>query len=248
MSKLLLRVSIAAAALASVSSAAFSADIDVMPPPPPVEELRPATYDWTGPYVGVWGGGVFTEGHYDKTPDCAPGNPACGPVDPEMSGTGFAGGVLAGWNYDMDGFVIGVEGDYGWGGQVAQNRDPAEMTEMSYDAIATARVRAGFAFDDTLIYATGGAAFVNANFSGEVGPIGNSINDSDDKWLTGWTVGGGIEHAFTDSLHARLEYLFIDLPDADFRLEDPNGFGGSITQHTDNVHMVRAAVTYNFGW
>ena len=70
MNKFLLRASIAAVALASVSTMALSADIDVLPPPPPVEELRPATYDWTGPYVGVWGGGVFTEGHYDKTPDC----------------------------------------------------------------------------------------------------------------------------------------------------------------------------------
>lgn len=244
MTKFFLRVSIAAAALASVSSVALSADIDVMPPPPPVEELRPATYDWTGPYVGAFAAGVFTEGHYDKTPDCVPGNPACGPVDPEMSGTGFAGGVLAGWNYDMDGFVIGVEGDYAWGGQVAQNRDPAELTEVSYDAIATARVRAGIAFDDTLIYATGGAAFVNMSFAGDVG--GFAAEDS--AWITGWTVGGGIEHAFTDNIHARLEYLYVDLGDEDFRLEDPNAFGGDVTQHTDNVHMVRAAVTYNFGW
>jgi outer membrane immunogenic protein len=244
MKKFLLRASIAAAALASVSSAAFSADIDVMPPPPPVEELRPATYDWSGPYVGAFVAGVYEEGHYGKVPDCVPGAPPCPPVDPEMSGNGFAGGVLAGWNYDMDGIVLGVEGDYGWGGKVAQNREPAELTELSYDAIATARARAGIAFDDTLLYVTGGAAFVNMSFSGDVG----GFNAEDSQWVTGWTVGGGIEHAFTDNIHARLEYLYMDLPDADFRLEDPNGFGGSVTQQTDDVHMVRAAVTYNFGW
>ena len=77
-------------------------------------------------------------------------------------------------------------------------------------------------FDNTLIYATGGVAFVDAEFSGEVGPIGNSFLDKNSEWITGWTIGGGIEHAFADSLHGRLEYLYADLPSEEFRLEDPN--------------------------
>ena len=246
MTRYFLRVALASAALASVSSTVLAADID--PPPPPIQDLRPANYDWTGPYIGVFIAGIGSEGHYDKVPDCVPGVPGCGPIDPEMSGTGMAGGVLAGWNYDMDGFVVGVEGDYGWGGQVAQNRDPAEGTSVKYDNIATARARAGFAFDDTLVYATGGAGFVNMTFEGDVGPAGNAFHDKDSAWVTGWAIGGGIEHAFTDNFHGRLEYIYLNLPDQDFRLEDPNGFGGDINLHTDNVQMVRAALTYNFSW
>lgn len=238
MIKSLFRLSLAAAALASVSAAALSADL--LPPPPP-EDLRPAAYDWTGPYIGGFVSVISVEGHYDKVPDCD-----CPPVDPEMSGTGFNGGVLAGWNYDLGGFVVGVEGDWAWGGEVADNREPAELTDLSFDNIATLRARAGVPIDNALIYATGGVAFVDAEFTGEVGPIDASFHSKDDEWITGWTVGGGIEAALADGLHARLEYLYIDLPNEGFRLEDPNGFGGDVKMHFNGIHTLRAGLTYNF--
>jgi outer membrane immunogenic protein len=240
MTRLLLRLSLATAALVSVSSVALSADL---PPPPPPEELRPATYDWTGAYVGAYAAVVSEEGRYHKVPDCTA---ACNPSDPEMSGTGFGGGVLAGYNMDFGGWVIGVEGDYGWTNKIAQNRDPAEATDMKFDGIATIRARAGAAMDDTLVYVTGGVAFANAKFEGDVGPVSDPFHADDSHWLTGWTVGGGIEHAFTDAIHGRLEYLYMDFPDQSFRLEDPNGFGGDVKQKFDGVHMIRAALTYNF--
>ncbi|MFN0191232.1 MAG: outer membrane protein [Aestuariivirga sp.] len=243
----LFRLVLAATALVPVSSA-FAADLDP-PPPPAVEELRPATYDWSGPYVGAYGSLMFLHGRYGFTPDCVP--PAvCAPVDPEMSGDGFAGGGVAGWNFDMGGMVLGMEGDFGWGGKVGENRDLAERTELSFDHIATIRARAGMAFDDTLVYVTGGAAFANAAFGGEVGPPppGVSASDEDNKWIVGWTAGAGMEHAFADGLTGRIEYLYMDFPDTDFRLEDPNGFGGDIEMDFEGVHQVRAAVTYNFGW
>ncbi len=247
MTQFLIRITLAVAALGSVSATAMAADVD--PPPPPIEDLRPASYDWTGPYVGGFGGLVSLDGHYDKTPDCAPGAPPAGclPVDPEMSGTAFMVGGLVGYNYDFGGMVAGIEADWATTfGHIGQNRDPAEQTYTSFDNIATIRARGGKAFDRTLVYLTGGVAFVDVTFGGEVGPVGATASDKDSKWVTGWTVGGGIEHAYTDNLHGRLEYLFIGLPDEDFRLEDPNGFGGDVTQHFDGIHMIRAALTYNF--
>jgi outer membrane immunogenic protein len=244
MKHLLVRLALAATALVPVSSA-LAADLD--PPPPPVEELRPATYDWSGPYVGAYGGLVFLQGFYGYVPDCvAPA--VCPPSDPEMSGDGLSAGAVAGWNFDMGGMVLGVEGDFGWGGKTGENRDIQELTEVSFDNIATLRARAGMAFDDTLIYLTGGAAFANVAFGGEVGPLGASVFDEDKKWIMGWTAGGGIEHAFMVGLTGRLEYLYMDFPDEDFRLEDPLGFGGDIDMDFESVHQVRAALTYNFGW
>jgi outer membrane immunogenic protein len=233
--------------LASVSATALAADYD--PPPPPVEDLRPASYDWSGPYVGAYAAAVSLDGHYDKIPDCGPGSPpGCGPVDPEMSGTGPAGGIMAGWNYDLGGAVVGIEADWGWGGMIAQNREPAELTRTDFDDIITLRARGGWAFDRTLVYVTGGAAWVNVNFRGDVGPVGAAFADQDNDWVSGFAVGGGIEHAFIDNLHGRLEYLFLGMSDADIRLEDPNGFGGDVDLHLDGIHMVRAALTYNFSW
>jgi outer membrane immunogenic protein len=250
----LFRLTVAAAAMATASAVAMAADMDVPPPPPPVDDLRPASYDWTGPYVGAFAGFSSIDGHYDKVPDCPPGAPpaGCQPVDPEMSGSAFTGGLLVGYNYDLGGAVIGAELD--WAStmnHIAQNRDPAEQTHVDFDNIITLRARAGKAMDRTLLYLTGGVAFVDATFEGLVGdptdPTASGMF-GESKWITGWTVGGGIEHAFTDNVHARLEYLYVGLPDADFRLEDPNGFGGDVTQHFDAMHIVRAALTYNFTW
>jgi len=53
MKKTALHLSLSLAAMLAASSFATAADI---PPPAPT---------WTGPYVGVFGGGTFVEGHYD---------------------------------------------------------------------------------------------------------------------------------------------------------------------------------------
>lgn len=242
MKAFLLSLALGATIMVPVTSA-LAADL---PPPPPVDDLRPANYDWTGVYGGViWGAGGL-EGHYDKYPDCDPNDPdSCDPLDPEMSGTGLFGGIIAGANWAMDDWLIGVEGDFSWGTQFGQNRDPAELTEMHFDSIATARVRGGMIHDNTLFYLTGGAAMVDTTMTGEIGNCG-CYTDRDSAWVTGWTVGAGMEHAFTDSLHARLEYLYVSLPDQEYRLEDPNQFGGTVDMHFDNIHLFRAGLTYNF--
>jgi len=230
MKHLVIRLAFAFSALVPVSSA-LAADLDV---PPPVDDLRPTL--WSGPYVGAFFGGASEEGVY--TCPCF--------VDPEMSGQGYHAGFMAGWNYQIDDFVLGFEGDWAFGGQVADNDDPVEATYLNFNDIATLRARAGWADGNTLFYATGGLAAVNAEFGGLVGPLSEDISDS--KWVYGWTVGGGIEHAFTDNVHARLEYLYVSLPDTDYTLIASDGSGGTLTQDFENIHMVRAGVTYNFVW
>lgn len=230
MTKFLLRLSLCTVALAAVTTTvAHAADIE----PPP---LRPT---WTGPYIGGFVMGVGVESRYDA--EC--NNPDDCLIDPEMSGFTGGGGLLAGFNYDFgNGFLVGVEGDYGWAGKV-DNDDPGEATEMKIQDIATLRARAGFIFnDDTLFYATGGAAWIKANFGGEVGAIPDREWIDDTQWVSGWTVGGGIEHAFTENFHARLEYLYLDMENKEFDLDV-----GTVDLDFDGgVHLIRAGVTYNF--
>jgi outer membrane immunogenic protein len=234
----LLRLALLATVLLPATSA-LAADLE---PPPP--ELRAGYYD--GLYLGVVGSATSIDGHYDKYPDCVPGGGGCEPVDPEMSGTGFMGGVVAGFNYQMDSFLLGIETDYMWGGQIADNDEPAELTYYRMNGLGTIRARAGYVQDAALFYVTGGYAYANTEFGGEVGPVGGSVDSSDQVWLNGWTVGGGMEYAFTDFLHGRMEYLYTKLEDGDYRLEDNNGFGGSVTNYTNGIHSIRAGITYNF--
>ncbi len=119
--------------------------------------------------------------------------------------------------------------------------NPTIDTDFSFNNIATLRARAGLAFDNTLLFFTGGLAVVEEEFGAVMynpakrQPVG-----------TGWTAGGGLEHAFSQSLSGRIEYLYVSLPDADFTMTGGNIFDA--TQSFDDIHMVRAGLSYNFGW
>ena len=240
MYKFFLRLAFAVAVLLSMPSA-LAADLDVPPP-----DLRPTSFDWSGPYVGVFGAAVAVDGTFDGT--CTTGGVACAPPDIDIytnyehSGIGYAGGFLAGWNYQIDSFVFGFEGDWAFGGTVATNDEPGVDTKISFDNIATLRARAGFALDNTLLYFTGGLAAVDMEFGAMM-----STEQSDSQWVYGWTAGGGLEHAFTPNFSGRIEYLYVDLEDADFSLSS-GGNTLDATQSFDDIHMVRVGLTYNFGW
>ena len=235
MNKFFLRLAFLIAVLIP-SASVFAADLDV---PPPIGDLRPATFDWSGPYVGVFGAAVAVDGTFDGTCTGVCGTPVY--TDIEHSGIGYAGGFMAGWNYQIDSFVMGIEGDWAFGGTVATNDEPTIDTDFSFNNIATLRARAGLAFDNTLLFVTGGLAVVEEEFGAVI-----TTRQSDSQWVYGWTAGGGLEHAFSQSLSGRLEYLYVSLPDADFTMTEGNTFDA--TQSFDDIHMVRAGLSYNFGW
>ncbi len=232
-----LRLALLATALVA-PTAALAADLD---PPPPIEDLRPATYDWTGLSIGVFGSANALDGHYDATPICGGG---CGVLDPDMSGIGYGFGVRATGDVQMDMFVLGIVADWQFGGYLADNDDPAEATYMNMNHLGTLRARAGIADDNTLIYATGGVAMAEMEFGGAVGPAG--VDDSDAQWTYGFAVGGGIEHAFSESVSVNLEYLYIGLQDTSHFLTDGAGSGGTIDMKYNDMHTIRAGLNYRF--
>jgi outer membrane immunogenic protein len=70
------------------------------------------------------------------------------------------------------------------------------------------RGRAGYAFGDTLVYATGGVAFMDVD---EVS-IGNTPGETavNEDWRTGYVLGAGVEQAIAPGMTAKLEYLHMD--------------------------------------
>lgn len=203
------------------TSIAQAADL---PPPPPPDDLRPSTYDWTGPYVGGFASVACLDTMY--TP---PGS------DPELAGCTGAGGLLAGYAVQLDRIVLGIEGDFGWGGKVASNS--LDDVVYDFDTMASIRGRLGYAVDSTLIYATAGIGWIDATLTE------TSIDESDSKWHVGWMVGGGIEHAIWNSLSFRLEYLYAQYGERIYELS----CSCTIEAELDNVHMTRAALTWHFG-
>ncbi len=192
MRKLLLALSLTAAAMLPAASA-LAADLDA--PPPPVEELRQSTYDWTGLYVGGWIGATCIDGELTDNG---------GPQDWEMSGCGYKGGLLGGYNHQFDQFVIGLEGDWGMTGDIATNEEPGGDFAFSMTSLATLRARMGFALDNTLIFATAGGAWANGNLDGIIAADPDNIKGTH----FGWTIGGGVEHALTERFRLKLDYLY----------------------------------------
>jgi outer membrane immunogenic protein len=202
MKKLLLALTLTSAAILPTASA-LAADLDV-PPPPPVEELRPATYDWTGIYVGAWVGATCMDGELTEHTTAAGPPPVAVDVLWENSGCGFKGGALAGYNHQFDNWVVGLEADWGTTSQIATNEEAGGDFAFSMDHLVTMRSRWGYAFDDTLVFATGGVAWAQGDLDGIISADPDHLKGS--HW--GWTIGGGVEHAITDSFRLRLDYLY----------------------------------------
>ena len=146
--------------------------------------------------------------------------------------SGFAGGVYAGYNWQMNQFVLGVEGDIsGLDRQTATSTQtvlasfpavPAAAYTMTVAAnnnwVATLRGRAGWAAGPALWYVTGGAAWTGASYAAAASGLlnaGAGINTlgqaaavawSDNK--TGWVVGTGVEWMIGPHWTLRAEYLY----------------------------------------
>ena len=131
MKKLLLSVSVV---MGMTAGQALAADIA----PPPV-------FDWTGFYLGLNGGYAF-DGYYGDDV----GVRGFGHVG-SLNVNGWFGGAQAGYNYQFDLFVLGVEGDI-QGGNISDSDSSTSgpfKVKMSDDInwFGTLRGRAGYAFD-----------------------------------------------------------------------------------------------------
>lgn len=81
---------------------------------------------------------------------------------------------------------------------------PIGLLEGGLEWEGAARLRLGYAVDRFLSYVAGGVGFGSLKTS-SIGPGGN-VEDEFDETNVGWTLGAGVEYAFTDNLTGRTEY------------------------------------------
>jgi outer membrane immunogenic protein len=223
------------------AATALAADLD--PPPPPMEQLRPATYDWSGAYVGGWVGIACIDGSlHDYTQEAAVlAGTSTLPFDFLNAGCGGKGGVTAGYNHQIDNIVIGAEADWGRSGNIVENNEVGADYSFKLSQIATLRGRVGLALDDTLLFATAGGAWGRGELNGIVSAFPDQLQSNH----YGWTVGGGIEHAVTDNIRIKLDYLYT-------RMNTANYYSTSCTATCDldvkwaGEHEVRLGINYAF--
>lgn len=207
----------------AVSAPAFAADLAVTEPPveTPITEVA-GVYDWGGFYVGVNTGYAWTDASYSGGGLAA---------DPDLDG--WALGAYAGYNFFNNGWVYGVEADI----KHDFNENRFDSGGSTFEAETTwggsVRARLGYAIDRTLIYGTGGYAFTNAK-------LNNVTTGTNEKeTFHGWTIGAGVEHAFTDSLAGRVEYRYTDYNKSDV-------FGVAGSDGDIDSHAVMVGVSMKF--
>ncbi len=226
---------------------------------------------WAGAYGGIFGGAGIGSGHAtlgDYVGTLIPADVGHGLFPRAIAGSqaGASAGVSAGVNFQSGFFVGGIEGDLGHAGAsthlsysridtVPGSPFPGVSTDTKYDtdfgAVSTLRLRGGFAFGKTLLFASAGvaAAEVSNRFELSLREIGYTSPDWSASGIRfGYTVGVGIEQRLTDTVSLKLETLYMDLADSVVHGADPAAFPGeSIDYRFANAVLIpRLAVNVKF--
>lgn len=264
------RLTLALLAATAMVAPAIAADpiIDM-----PVYQEPAAVSDWTGFYIGVFGGATFN-----------PATPGVIEFDQQLDGTfgppigtlatafgsnfigsrdgGFSGGFELGYDKQIGNFVVGVVGDIAYVDyadvQSGFSSTPAFYTETtSLNMLGTLRARAGIALGDSfLAYVHGGFAGGNVTTTFATNNATAARRGSASTY--GYQVGVGLEGMITEHVSLGIEYDYTNLGGRDFvtRFNNvpPSPFtvvnpGGTDVRGQDQIfdfHTVKAALKYRF--
>ena len=264
-----------AASIAVIGLAWGAYAADVAPAPAGSPPLPPAPdVGWTGFHAGVHGGYLRRDADVELWEvrgaileiDVEDGTL---PSDIDLESDSLSGGLQAGYDIQFGQFVAGVVADISLMdaddettySAVDEFLFPGALTHSTFkselDWLATLRARAGVAFSRALLYATGGLAVGESEYSLSV-----SIPDTGNPgfpsytpaaWTTsetavGWVIGAGAEFAVTRQLSVKLEYLHYDLEDENIKAADPATFPGEYLDYEfeNSGDIVRTGLNFRF--
>jgi outer membrane immunogenic protein len=213
-------------------------------------------FNWTGLYVGgeIGGGWAHQQGTLNT------GNrffPAGFEVAP-LNASGVLGGAVLGYNYQYGPLVLGVEGTYDWGdlhGSATTQSPllPISRTEtVNGDWLATVSGRAGYAWNNVLVYGKGGAGW-GAFSSGTTTVV--DANDNVLRTVSGegnagnarWLAGAGVEWGFWKNWTLKAEYNYLGGTHTVSTENESTGFVTTRTS-TGNIQVAKVGVNYLFNW
>lgn len=199
--------------------------------------VAPATFSWSGLYLGVHVG-------YGTGRTTFPANDD--PVGQNHRYNGVLYGIQTGYNHQFsNNVVIGLEATFSGAsinGSALVDAAPPPFNNQYHGTninfLATFGPRLGYAIDRTLIYAKAGfaAAAYNVWFRDDTG------RNSSRNWRGGWFVGAGVEYAVTPNWTVKAEYNYIDLGSGNWN------FGERFINHRTrmDIHTFTVGVNYLF--
>jgi opacity protein-like surface antigen len=201
---LALAASVAAGALViSSCTIAVAGDLSLPrhSPPPPIYPVSP----WTGFYIGGHFGGAATS---DSIEFWGGGGPDNGPIHP----SGKIGGLQAGYNWQMlPHWLIGIEEELSF--TSVNGSQDSGFWNIKHNWYDTLDARLGYVlpvgWGNLLVYAKGGAAWMNGDYyGGDIVPGGNPGTYSLTR--SGWNIGAGVEYLLAPHWSVKAEYAFLN--------------------------------------
>ena len=215
-------VAFAIFALTGLSVTAQAADIPKKAPAYVV-----AQKNWTGFYVGLFGG--YHDGKITQA-----GCVGLCPVDPTLKGGLF--GIQAGYDYQFNNnIVLGV---FGWvpftrpKGVTSVGPGLDFHTNPTFAWVAAGRI--GYAVDRVLPYVLGGIGYAKVDVHSDA----TNITSSNSYY--GPVVGFGLEFEVTSNISIDLRYMYSTAPNKTYN------FGGSDADYGERASNYLASVNYRF--
>ncbi len=242
------KVLLTTAALAALMTApAMAADL-ARPAPvyvPPAAVVVPL-FTWTGCYVGGNVGGIWAKTDWNDT--------ILGDFGSNTA-SGAIGGFQGGCNYQIGGFVLGLQGDYDWTSATNDNANvlvpgvPAGFADHSHiKSLASVTGRVGYAWDRFLGYVKGGGAWVQSDYSFLVGGAAVATASATNS---GWTIGVGGEYAFSNWLTGFVEYDYYNFKNSNSGTlactAAACGVAISNLGVTTEMSVIKAGLNFKFG-
>jgi outer membrane immunogenic protein len=258
---------------AMAGGTALAADV-----PAPVYRPLVATapvFTWTGLYVGANGGYGWGRASSDLTETqvtTATVGAASATVTTTSVGRdkakldGGFGGVQAGYNWQNNSFLWGLEGDIqstgqrggvticpavtGTGACPGGTGTTLATANYSLQWFSTVRGRVGVIFDRVLFYATGGLAVggiktdIADGFVGLLPPAFPVATGSSTAARAGWVAGGGVEGAIGGGWSVKAEYLHMDFGSVDGSGSGTGGFSVPIGNLVVNTTIALTASSH----
>ena len=217
-----------------LGSPALAADLAARPytkAPPPVMAM---IYDWSGFYIGANGGGGWSHNTWDLVGGGREGS---------HDSTGGTIGGQIGYRWQTGPVVFGLEAQGNWADFSGDNVSAlfATRNRTKTDAFGLFTGQIGYAWNNVLLYAKGGAAVTSNKYTITNAATGAFLGSNNDtRW--GGVVGAGLEYGFAPnwSLGVEYDHLFMDRHTISF------GALGSDSIKQD-VDLFTARVNYRFG-
>ena len=214
---------------------AFAADLPYRASAP-VAPVAATT--WTGFYFGANAGVAIDRFSFDGAKLSS--GKATSTYSVNLHDNSATFGIQGGYNYQINNVVLGVEADIAatpWAKKSAVY-EGTKKAEGRVTALSTLRGRVGFAFDQTLVYATGGIGLVSVSLNDQ------KVFTSADKTKAVGVFGLGIEQKLNSRVSIGLEALSTTKAGTTTALDTKGTRRASFSAGSTSV--VRAKINFAF--